>query len=81
MDPSRDFIIKEFLLDCKKECSRINIQYFNCIEAKSLVADYLFTNVKDIYILSEETMKNISESCDKEYNFTECNEFQIKEKQ
>jgi hypothetical protein len=78
MDYTRDLIIKDFMSVGKRECSRINLQYFNCIEAKSLVADYIYQSVKDYQNLPEEIMKSIAEDCDRDSNFSECNEYKNK---
>ena len=75
MEYSRDSIISEFLKTGKQECGRVNLQYFNCVEAKSLIADYLYPEVKQTGIISDENLNNIAETCDIEYNYSECNKF------
>jgi hypothetical protein len=75
MEYTRDLIIKDFMSVGKRECSRINLQYFNCIEARSLVADYIYTGVKEYQNLPEEIAKTIAEDCDKDNSFSECNDF------
>ena len=73
MEFERDLRIKEFISLGAKHCSKINLNYFNCIEANSLISDYLFPETRDFENLPDDNSLLIAQNCDREHGFTECN--------
>jgi hypothetical protein len=78
MEFERDLLIKQFLSLGIKECLKVNLQYFNCIEANSLISDYLYPEIRTLHNISDEKAKLISEYCDRIHGYTECNNLQKK---